>query len=557
MRKLIMFFVIGFFAFGMAAGSVWGSQLDIAQGGTLTVDYDGSPSGPAGGAVTVAEEILNVDREADLENGSVTYQRLQKRDILYVPTVSVKEHTSIEITLTNGAIKTTDGNVMYLLLKDNNPECSESLRDESPRDAVVAGTMTDYVLNAAGTGYSAMLFQFAKVDRNGDCDTDDEGEDTIFSNEVLSISTTRDITQCYDGKNGECNCSYDDYSPTIIINKGLKKDEYVYMQVTDARDNNNHELNAPQTGPEAVVRVVEGIITTLTQATSVIDAQDSRLSFVDEGNPGDATYQAKSDTDLLISTARDLHVDEELAEIGFDLDGNDTYTLSITRTDATGVTRVEWSGQTGTHTAGTTTWSKTGNFGDFVGQRMLKKDLDIEIITGGMAPGYLQVGDWYLTLIIDTDDVATVNDQTELDNAVSHDWDINGMQVKIPYIVFNATGYLSFVKVANEGPTDAEMQADAIIWNVTDNPGAPESATLMQGVDVKVIPAISITTVSEAEFNTALGLDDTKLYHVELTLTVVAPQNSVHVAAFQKSPDGRTDIPVLYNVNNQDGRQWQ
>lgn len=552
MRKLFMFFVIGFFAFGMAAGSVWGSQLDIAQGGTLAVDYDGSPSGPPGGAVTVAAELLTVDREADLENGSLTYPRLQKRDILYVPTVSIKEHTSIEITVTNGAIEKTDGNVMYLLLKDNNPECYES-----PKDAVVAGTMTDYTLNAAGTGYSTMLFQFAKVDRNGDCDTDDESEDTIFSNEVLSISTTRDITQCYDGEDGEYNCSYDDYSPTIIINKGLKKDEYVYMQVTDARDNNNHELNAPKTAPEAVVRVVEGIITTLTQATSVIDAQDSRLSFVDEGSPGDAKYPAQSDTDLLISTARDLHVDETVAEIGFDLDGNDTYTLSITRTDATGVTSVEWSGQTGTHTAGTTTWSKAGNFGDNVGCRMLNQDLDIEIITGGMTPGYLQVGDWYLTLIIDTDDVTTVNDQLELDNAVSHDWEINGMQVKIPYMVLNGAGYLSFVKVANEGPTDAEMQADAIIWNVTDNPGAPESATFLKGIDVKVIPAESITTVSEAEFNTALGLNDTKLYHVELTLTVVAPQNSVHVAAFQKSPDGRTDIPVLYNVNNQDGRQWQ
>ena len=131
------------------------------------------------------------------------------------------------------------------------------------------------------------------------------------------------------------------------------------------------------------------------------------------------------------------------------------------------------------------------------------------------------------------------------------------MQVKIPYIALNATGYLSFIKVANEGPTDAELQADAIIWNVTDNPGAPESAQLVQGVDVKIIPSESITTVSEAELNTAFGLNDTKLYHVEMTITVVAPQNSVHVAAFQKDPNGRTDLPVLYNVNNQDGRQWQ
>ena len=535
MRKLIMFFVIGFFAFGMAAGSVWGSEFDIS--GNFSIDWPDVP-GETSGPVTVAEEILTVDREADLM-GSVTYPRLKARNILYDPSVQIKSTSTIDIYFTNGAIKISSN--IYMLLEDDKG------------DAAQAGVMTDFLPNSAGTGYDFIRIQFTGIDRNGDGDIEDAGEDTIKSDEILVLSETLDPSVAATS-NGNFNYS----SPTIIINKELTKLTNITIQVTEAHDDNANPSNQLRTGAEVIATVVEGLDTTLTTATSTIDAQDSRLKFVEEGNANEAIYKAKDDTDLTISTAMDLHVDEEVAEVGFELNGADDYILTLTRSDATGVKNVWWSGKTGKHTSGTTTWSKEGDFGimDVPGQSMLDGEMDIEIHVTGVPAGYLQTGKWELTLKIDTDEVAGLDDQTELNGEYSHEWNINAMQVKIPYMVLNHTGYLSIIKIANESDADAEVQGDAIIWNVTDNPDNPENTSTWEG-DIKIIPPTSITTLSEAELMAVFGLNDAKMYHVELTLSVVAPINKVHVAAFQKGPDGRTDVPVLYDVQNMDGRQWQ
>lgn len=533
MRKVCMFFIVAVFAFSITAVTAWGSEFDISGG--FAFDSPDTP-GNSRGPVTVAEELLTVDREADLM-GSADYPRLIPRNILYDPSVQIKSTSTIDIYITNGALKKTSGNVMYMLLEDDKG------------DGTQAGVMTDYTFNTAGTGYDFIRIQFTGIDRNGDGDIEDTGEDTIQSDEILVLSESLDPTVAEDS-----NGYFNHESPTLIINKELAKGTNISIQVTMAHDDNANPSNQLKTGAEVIAIVVEGIETTLTQATSTIDAQDSRLVFVEEGSPGDADYPASSDTDIKISTARDLHVDETVAEVGFDLNGADDYSLSLTRVDATGVSSVEWRGYTGSHTG--TTWTKEGNFGDTVGASMLAGSMDIEIHVAGVEPGYLQVGKWELTLKIDTDEVGGLDEQTELDAYYSHDWNINAMQVKIPYIVLNSPGYLSFIKIANESDTEAEVQGDAIIWNITDNPGNPENTSTWEG-DIKTIPATSISTLSEAELMAVLGLNDTKTYHVELTLSVVAPINKVHVAAFQKDSTGRTDLPVLYDVNNMDGRQWQ
>jgi len=536
MRKVCMFFIVAVFAFSITAVTAWGSEFDISGG--FVIDWP-DVAGQSSGPVTVAEEILTVDREADLTGPTADYPRLKARNILYDPSVQIKSTSTIDIYVTNGAIKKTTGNVMYMLLEDDNG------------DGAQAGVMTDYTFNTAGTGYDFIRIQFTGIDRNGDGDIEDAGEDTIKSDEILVLSKSLDPTVA-----GTSNGNFNYSSPTIIINKELAKGTDISIQVTEAHDDNANPSNQLKTAAEVIATVVEGIETTLTQATSIIDAQDSRLKFVEEGFANDAIYQAQSDTDLKISTARDLHVDEEVAEVGFKLTNADKYTLSLTRSDATGVSNVEWSGQTGSHTSGTTTWTKTGNFGDFVGGTMLNGVMDIEIHVTGVVPGYLQTGKWELTLKLDTDEVAGLDDQTELNGYYSHVWNINAMQVKIPYIVLNSPGYLSFIKIANESDTEAEVQADAIIWNITDNPDNPENTSTWEG-DIKTVPPLSISTLTETELMAAFGLNDTKLYHIELTLSVVAPINKVHVAAFQKGPDGRTDVPVLYDVQNLDGRQWQ
>jgi len=531
MRKLVMFFVIAVFAFGMAAGSVWGEESRIE----ITNDE-----------VTVAEELL-VDsyKKADLEKGQEDYPRLKIRDIKYIPQIAMEDQSNIVIEISDGgAIEKTEGNTMYLLLASSDEEnCS------SGGDGVVVASLSDYELHAEiDNAYRLMRFDFSGVDRNNDGDADDQGEETINSGEILYLSAEKDEV---------VNCSIDVYSPTIIIKKGLKKeDPCVYIQVTGAVSASGEPKKVALTKRENIACIVEGLNAAVLTATSTIDAQDSRVRFLNEPEEGgedgadSSPPGATDDTDERSSTARDLHVDETVAEIGFNLNSlNDKYTLTLTRENTTGVQDVFWSG---INSNTNTYWIKTGDFTDSVGLAMLEGELDVEIHVYGQSPGYLQTGDWHLSLVINSDDV--IDDQKVLDNYVSHKWDVNGMQVKIPYMVLNSPGYLSFIKVANEHHQDAGVQIDAIIWDVTQNTNLERT---IEKEDIKVIPKRSITTITEAELMEAFELSDTHFYHAEMTLTVVAPLNSVHVAAFQKSPNGRTDIPILYNVYSDDARQWQ
>ena len=129
-------------------------------------------------------------------------------------------------------------------------------------------------------------------------------------------------------------------------------------------------------------------------------------------------------------------------------------------------------------------------------------------------------------------------------------WTINGLQAVIPSMSLNATGFISWLKVANTGTTATEVYADII-------------ATLADGTEKKVTGALlgtvdagGVATISEAAIVNALG-GPTTLVDASLTITVTSPNNSVHLSAEKKASDGRVSIPVFYDNGDATGaRKW-
>jgi hypothetical protein len=132
------------------------------------------------------------------------------------------------------------------------------------------------------------------------------------------------------------------------------------------------------------------------------------------------------------------------------------------------------------------------------------------------------------------------------------EWTINGLQAKVSQLGLNSTGFLTWLKVVNEGTTDAEITAD-IIWTLGDGTEGSESAASLGTVD-----AGGIFTISEAAILTAMGNPDQRA-DVSMTVTVAGQQNSVHIIAEKKASDGRTMIPVYYNntsTGSASDRKW-
>lgn len=127
------------------------------------------------------------------------------------------------------------------------------------------------------------------------------------------------------------------------------------------------------------------------------------------------------------------------------------------------------------------------------------------------------------------------------------EWTINGLQAKVSHMSLNASGFVSWLKVANEGTTAAEISAD-IIYTLADGTEGSISGAALGTVD-----AGGVATVSEASILAAIG-DPTQLVDASLTVTVAGQINLIHIIAEKKASDGRLPIPVYYNTAA--GRNW-
>ncbi len=132
------------------------------------------------------------------------------------------------------------------------------------------------------------------------------------------------------------------------------------------------------------------------------------------------------------------------------------------------------------------------------------------------------------------------------ENTSVGEWTINGLQAKVSHLSLNTTGFVSWLKVVNEGNTDAEISAD-IIWTLADGTEGSVSGATLGSVD-----AGGIATIGEAALLTAMG-NPTQLADVSMIVTVAGQTNAIHLVAEKKASDGRLPIPVYYDTTS---RNW-
>ncbi|UAA39659.1 hypothetical protein KIH87_04695 [Paraneptunicella aestuarii] len=133
------------------------------------------------------------------------------------------------------------------------------------------------------------------------------------------------------------------------------------------------------------------------------------------------------------------------------------------------------------------------------------------------------------------------------ENTAAGEWSINGLQAKVSHLSLNSTGFVSWLKVVNEGSTAAEISAD-IIWTLAD--GTEDSVS---GVSLGAVDAGGIATISEAAILAAMG-SPTQLVDVSMTVTVAGQTNLIHLVAEKKASNGRVAVPVYYNFGA--ARDW-
>jgi len=150
------------------------------------------------------------------------------------------------------------------------------------------------------------------------------------------------------------------------------------------------------------------------------------------------------------------------------------------------------------------------------------------------------------TVQADLDFVSETDKNLVAADTSAGEWTINGLQAKVANLTLNSTGFLSWLKVVNEGTTDAEITAD-IIYTLGDGTEGSVSAASLGTVDAGGVTVVSETTILAAIGNPGQFAD------VSMTVTVAGQIDLVHVTAEKKAPDGRVKEPVYYNNST---RSW-
>ncbi len=153
------------------------------------------------------------------------------------------------------------------------------------------------------------------------------------------------------------------------------------------------------------------------------------------------------------------------------------------------------------------------------------------------------------TVQADLDFDAEVDKNLVAEATSAGQWTINGLQAKVSHMSLNTTGFVSWLKVVNEGTSAAAITAD-IIYTLAD--GTEGSVS---GAGLGTVDAGGIATIGEATILTAMG-NPTQLADVSMTVTVAGQVDLVHLVAEKKASDGRLPIPVYYNTTGANARSW-
>ena len=511
-------------------GQPGGSWMDISAATTTgwDDDVDALPSGPfvigteyLCGLTSPAYLELNLGA-ASLTPGATPTDR---SNILYRPAVSIGIGNYVTMTVVNGVIK-SNGGVYYLW---------------NLSTGILTASMTDFGVDGNGN-YTWMKFQFLE--------TTGPNDPSMVSGDVAALVRTAAAPGVGNKPILRVTCA------------GLSDSQWMTIAVTSARDTAGQPLTAPLTGAQILVKTADqlsakiqyhnGSLSTGTDgnATSTIDvnASPSRAKFISEGSTSDTRNSTHSRFIVKVASA--------LVNYGIDLT-TATYDLTVIG-DQTGISDVKLD-SLGTPVSLTRT---VGVQWKIAAATFAAHDLryygtnDVEFTVNGSTP--LNTASYYVTLVIYN--ASPVITKTVLTSQLADVWDINAIQVRIPYLLVDTrttgnAGYSSFIEITNRTAFDASVSMDGIITNEAG------TATYTESVEnVTIVPAYSVKIIRQADLDAYFSaITSTELWRVALVLYVATPTNGVDVTAWHIGQNGtRTDAPVLYNTGNFfDDRKWQ
>lgn len=260
-------------------------------------------------------------------------------------------------------------------------------------------------------------------------------------------------------------------------------------------------------------------------ANAIVDVDQSRLSFTTgTSNTIEVSYTSAPLTNGLL------------------LDDNDTINITLNG-DMSGISEIQV--LTDAINRGSMTIDVDSNTATFVASASdafaaTSTILNVEV-TGSSA-----LATRSFTLESDVDFESELDKNLIASGTTAGSWTINGMQAKVSHLSLNASGFISWLKVINEGTEAADVSADILYTLADGTEGSVTGATLL------TVDAGGIGTVSEASILNVIG-NPTQLVDASLTVTVAGQTNLIHLTAEKKATNGRTSLPVYYNVNN---RNW-
>ncbi|MEO2268635.1 hypothetical protein V1358_15095 [Pseudoalteromonas sp. YIC-656] len=393
------------------------------------------------------------------------------------------------------------------------------------------------------------------------------------------------------------------YNPVSVeLTSVATKGDMINLSFPTVTNTAGLQLTQLATGNTTLVTISDGFeLQVVDQATSTIEVETDRTTFADcetwdevlETNAS-ADYTCGTTGSGVVSRAKLMFA--STSDVGLDINGANTVSYVLERQDGESVSGVD-TVSFGTVTATKNAANQYVGTGTLLGTGLLdatnvrrEANLDIEVngidplfpnaqdaadwvlssveISGGTLTGSVNVpvvyGETQTTIngtLVNRDDAESV-----AVDGVTHVWDIDGAQFKVPYVysIPGAAGWSSTIKVTNEFVTPAGIEADIIVAPIGLGAKTDAGNTFI-GVDLpEMIPGEGQYTFSGMDLIKAINakypgsLDESANWHIEATFLVNAPQNYVHAAAQNTSPDGRADSPVLYKTNNDnDGRQWQ
>ncbi|WP_394228275.1 hypothetical protein [Pseudoalteromonas spongiae] len=568
-------------------------------------------------------------------NGSFVGSMRTDVTLAYAADTAIPNEATFEFKIHNGSNGTANGGIRVSDIQSVRIVAQVAGGLGTPNTFVEVGSVASYTVNPNDSDLvDSFVIQIdtntSEVDGNQFFGRNHDGSLTVDPDDIVPAAPLQanfplpENIQLFLTTDSAINSGAGTYNPTTwALSDTATKGDEIHLNLEKVTNTAGVPLTALFTGSvnSKVITVTDGFeLTVVDQATTTIEVETDRTTFADcetwdetvTTTDGQAfqDYVCATSGDRLISRAKVMFASG--SDVGLDVQSTNTMEFTLSRLDGESISGVEdvTFGQDNTGTGGVTVTANINE--EFKGSGTLATlglmdalnnnlEANIDIEANGVDPLFpnaQSAEDWVLSGVVIkqggsiTQDVnvpvvygetstvlggITYNrddaESVKIDG-VTHVWGIDGALFKTPYLYSlpNANGWGSVVKVTNEFPADAGIQADIIIAPAGEGAGTdagfntPAVGNTFVGVKLpKMVPAEGQYTFNGTDLinaiNTQFGagtVDASLNWHIEATFLVNAPQNFVHAAAQNKSPDGRADSPVLYKTNNNnDGRQWQ